>query len=74
MAPPMDIINPFNYHQWKEDMEMQLHSKRLYRVTMDTEVELIHYVDKEKYWNKLDEAYGFPCLSIYRILSFTSMD
>ena len=31
---------------------------------MNIEVESIHYVDKEKYWNKLDEAYGCFCLSI----------
>ena len=49
---------------------MQLHSKRLYRVAMDTEVEPIHYVDKEKYWNKLDEAYRCLCLSISRDVLF----
>ena len=31
---------------------------------METESEPIHYVDKEKYWNRLDEAYGCLCLSI----------
>ena len=54
MAPPMDLLTPFNYHQWKEDMEMQIHSKRLYKLIMETEKEPIHYVDKEKYWNRLD--------------------
>ena len=49
---------------------MQLHSKRLYKVMMDIEVEPIHYVDKEKYWNKLDEAYGFLFLSICRNILF----
>ena len=49
---------------------MQLHSKRLYIVTMDTEVEPIYYVDKEKYWNRLDEAYVCLCLSIYRDILF----
>ena len=38
---------------------MQLHSKRLFRLTMEIEKEPIHYVDKEKYWNRLDEAYRF---------------
>ena len=37
---------------------------------MDTEVEPIHYVDKEKYWNKLDEANGFMCLSYSRDILF----
>ena len=49
---------------------MQIHSKRLYRITMDTEVEPNHYVDKEKYWNNLDEAYGCMCLSISRDILF----
>ena len=66
----MDLLTPFNYHQWKEDMEMQLHSKILFRLTMETEKELIHYVDKEKYWNRIDEAYRCLCLSISRDLLF----
>ena len=60
----MELLTPFNYHQWKEDMEMQLHSKRLFRLTMDTTIEPTHYVDKEKYQNRLDEAYECLCLSI----------
>ena len=64
MAPPMEILTPFNYHQWKEDMEMQLRSKRLFKLTTEIEAEPIHYVDKEKYWNRLDEAYRYLCLSI----------
>ena len=45
---------------------MQLRSKRLFRLTMETKKEPIHYVDKEKYWNRLDEAY----LSISQDLLF----
>ena len=37
---------------------------------MDTNIEPNHVVDKEKYWNKLDEAYGFLFLSISRDLLF----
>ena len=37
---------------------------------MEMEVESIHYVDKAKYWNKLDEAFGFLCLSISKDLLF----
>ena len=70
MAPPMELLTPFNYHQLKEDMEIQLHSKSLFKLTMETKVDPIHYVDKEKYWNKLDEAYGFLCLSISWYLLF----
>ena len=34
------------------------------------EVDSDHYVDKAKYWNKMDEAYGFLCLSISKYLLF----
>ena len=66
----MDLLTPFNYHQWKEEMEMQLRSKRLFKLTMETKKEPIHYVDKEKYWNRIDEAYRCLCLSISRDLLF----
>ena len=49
---------------------MHLHSKRLFRLTMEIEAEPIHYVDNEKYWNRLDEAYGCLCFSISRDLLF----
>ena len=70
MSSSMNLLTPLNYHQWKEDIEIQLHSKGLYRVTMDTQVELNQVVDKEKYWNKIDEAYGLMCLSISRDILF----
>ena len=37
---------------------------------MEIEVKPVHYVDKEKYSNRLDEAYGFLCLSISRDFLF----
>ena len=49
---------------------MQIHSKRLFRLTMEVEKEPIHYVDKEKYWNRLDEVYRCLCLSISQDLLF----
>ena len=51
-------------------MEIQLHSKGFYKVTMDMEVELNHVFDKVKYRNKLDEANGFMCLSYSRDILF----
>ena len=60
----MELLTPFNYHQWKEDKEMQLCSKRLFKLTMEVEAEAIRYVDKENFFNSIDEAYGCLCLSI----------
>ena len=70
MASFVDPLTPFNYHQWKEDMEIELCAKGLYRVTMDTEIKPNHVVDKAKHWNKIDESYGFLWLSISRDLLF----
>ena len=51
-------------------MEIQLHSKDIYRVTMNTEIESNAAAEKIKYWNKLDEAYGFLYLSISKDILF----
>ena len=51
-------------------MVIQLRSKGLYRVTMGIEVEVNSAIEKSKYFNRLDEAYGLPCLSILRKLLF----
>ena len=45
-------------------------SKILYRVTMGTETEPNSVVEKLKYFNMLDEAFGIICLRILRYLLF----
>ena len=49
---------------------MQLRSKHLFRLTMNTEAEPVLNHDKEKYFNRIDAAYGCLCLSISRYLLF----
>ena len=51
-------------------MEIQLHAKGLYRVTMNTEEDPNHVVDKARFFNKMDEAFWFQCLSISKDLLF----
>ena len=51
-------------------MESLLHTKKLYKLTKELEEEPILNHDKEKYWNRLDEAYGCLCLSISQDLLF----
>ena len=51
-------------------MVIQLRSKGLYRVTMGTKNEPNFDVEKSKYFNRSDEAFGMPCLSISRDLLF----
>ena len=64
------MLKHFNFFEWKEEMVIQLRSKGIFRVTMGTEVEPNFAVEKSKYFNKLDEAYGLLCLSILRELLF----
>ena len=64
------MITPFNFFEWKEEMVIQLRAKGLFRVTMGTEVEPNSVVEKAKYFNKLDEAYGLLFLSISREFLF----
>ena len=70
MASSVDILNQFNFHQWRGDMEIQLSSRGLYWVTMETEEEPTHVIEKAKRFNKKYEAFGFLCLSISKDLLF----
>ena len=60
------LLTPFNYFEWKVEMVIQMRSKGLYRVTTGTEVEPNSFVEKSKFFNRLDEAFGMGCLSISR--------
>ena len=60
------LLTRFNFFDWKEEIVIQLRSKGLYKVTMGIEVEPNSAVEKAKYLNRLDEAYGLLCMSIWR--------
>ena len=51
-------------------MEIQLRARGLYRVTIDTEEEPTHVIDKAIFFNKKDEAFSFLCLSISKDILF----
>ena len=59
-------MTPFNFFEWKVEMEILLRAKGLYRVTMATEAELNVDVEKIKWHNRRDEAYGLLCQHIQR--------
>ena len=63
-------MTPLNYFEWKDEMVIQLSSKGLFRVTMGTKVEPNSAVEKSKYFNRLDEAFGMLCLNILSDLLF----
>ena len=56
------ILTPFNFFEWKAEMEILLREKGLYRVTMETKVEPNTAAEKIKWHNRRDEAYGIFCL------------
>ena len=68
------ILTPFNYLDWRADMQIVLHNKGLYKVTMGREVKPQQRLEKSKYLNKLDEEFGFMCIHISKELLFTVMD
>ena len=70
MFPQMEKLTPFNYHQWKEDMESFLRTKLLFRLTQEIEAVPILNHDKENYLNRLGEAHGYVSLSDSRCLDF----
>ena len=64
------ILTPFNYIDWREYMQIALCNKRLFRMTMGIEVEPQQHVEKSKFLNHLDEAFGFMCIHISRDILF----
>ena len=58
------ILTPFNYLDWRDDMQIVLCNKGQYRVTMAREVKPQQHLEKSKYLNKLDEAFGFMYIHI----------
>ena len=64
------IITAFNYIVWREDMQIDLCNKGLYRMKMGRELEPQRYVEKSKFLNRLDESFDFMCIKIYKELLF----
>ena len=64
------ILTPFNYIDWRVDMNISLGNKGMYKMKMGREVEPQQYVEKSKFLNKLDESFDFICIHIYREILF----
>ena len=64
------ILTPFNLFEWKDEMDILFIFKGLYKVTMETKVEPNAAIEKIKWHNRRNEAYGLLCLSISRDLLF----
>lgn len=64
------LLTPYNYFEWKPKIMLELRSRGLYRIVMATEIEPNPAVEKSKYFNRMDEAYGLLCLSMSPELLF----
>ena len=64
------ILTPFNFFEWKAEMEILLREKGLKRITMEIEGDSNTTTEKIKWHNRREEAYGLLCLSISRDLLF----
>ena len=64
------ILTPFNLFEWRAKKKILLREKGLYRITMATEVDPNLGIEKIKWNNMRDEAYGLLCMSISRDLLF----
>ena len=64
------ILTPFNYVDWREDLQVSLRKLGLYKMTMGRETEAHHPTEKNKFLNRLDEAFGFLFAHISRDLLF----
>ena len=64
------ILTPFNFFEWKDEMDILLRDKFLYKVTMETKAYPNAATDKIKWHNRRDQTYGLLCLSITRDLHF----
>ena len=68
--PKEAILTPYNYFAWEAMIEIFLRSRGLYRVYMAMEVEPTTAIEKFKYLNRMDEAYGALCMDISPELLF----
>ena len=70
MTSSVDLLTPYNFHSWKGDMEIQLHSKGLYRVTMDTEDEPGSAIENQYSWTRRMK-HSDSCASLFPKIFFS---
>jgi hypothetical protein len=59
------ILTPYNFFAWKHNMELHIQSTGLQRLTMGKNTKSTLAIEKYKYLNQMDEAYG----TIYSLIS-----
>jgi hypothetical protein len=62
------LLTPHNYFEWTLKILHQLRCRGFkYRITMATEVEPTSAIEKNRYLNRKDEAYGLLGVTIPRV-------
>ena len=64
------ILTPLNYIDWRADMQVSLCKIGLFRMKMGREIDPQQYVEKNKFLNQIDEAFGFMCTHISQDIFF----
>ena len=62
------ILTPFNYVDWREDMQVSLCNKGFFRIIIGRESEPYHLAEKNKFLNNLYESFGYIYTHISRDL------
>ena len=64
------ILTPFNYVDWREDMLLSLRKQGYFGIILGREAEPHHPAEKNKFLNRLDEDFGYLCTHISKDLLF----
>ena len=64
------ILTPFNYFEWKAQMDILMRRKCLFIVKMETKVDPNIVEENINWYNRRDEGYGLLSLNISRDLLF----
>ena len=62
------ILTPFNYFDWRAEMQLSFYSKEYFRIILGRKVEPHHPARKNKFLNCLDESFGYLCTHISKDL------
>ena len=58
------ILTTSNYLDWRIDKQLSLHKNGYHRIVLTRVVKPHHHVERSKFLNRLDEAFGYLCTYI----------
>ena len=64
------ILRLLNYVDWREDMHLSFRKHGYFRIILGREVEPHFPVERNKFLNRLDEAFSYLCTHVSRDLLF----